>query len=192
MTLSPTSSHGTGSSSGSGTVLFDYEVTGSVKSSIDTNVDGVFASLFSGSYKVLQAFFYARSDEAATTSSLDVIFNNDTGAKYDRQTLTAANAAVSSGSVVAQAALNGSVNGANSGASMFSSHVLTVFNYAGTVGNKSALLGAGSPQTVAGAQLYIPQLWNFRSTSAVTRLKFSCTTGGVSFAIGTRLTIFGM
>ncbi|HWE83047.1 MAG TPA: hypothetical protein VG265_15450, partial [Gaiellaceae bacterium] len=44
-----------------GQLLYDYTVTGSVKASIDTDVDGSFAGLLSGAYNVLEIFIYART-----------------------------------------------------------------------------------------------------------------------------------
>lgn len=176
---------------GIGAVLYDYEVTGTDKTSIDTNVDGTTVANFAG-YNVLEVFLYSRTDESAHSSSALITLNNDTGNNYFQQEVYGFNATAGAVTSLTRAnwALSGSF-GATAEASFFGLITITIPNYLGTVGYKTAAcLTARNNATAADNQVEAFAL-SYKSTSAVSRLKATAAGASGKFKVGTRLLVYG-
>ncbi len=169
--------------------LYDYEVSGSDKASIDTFVDGVTVTDFAG-YDVLELWIAARTDAAGSSSQFEMTLNNDTGSNYDDQHEYANNTTVAAGVLLAQAKWLLDVHGSGGSADYPSIVRLTLPNYAGTVFNKVAEAVSAEVDATAGnneAQIYA---FGYRSTSAITRVKIAGA-GADKFKVGTRLIVYG-
>lgn len=182
MTLFPTSAHG--SSAGIGAVLFDSTLS-IAAASIDTGANGIAAG-----YSILEIFMLTRTDAAAGTSAVNVTFNNDTGANYDRMFVKSLNAAVSGGPTLAQTQFGLTALGNNSGANCLSVHRLTMPGYTQTTFFKelegiSASLDTGN---VANCDVWALGL-SYRSTTAISRMKVAGS--GSNLMAGNRLLIYG-
>lgn len=175
---------------GTSVLLYDYEVTGSDASSIDTNVDGAMAGLFSTDFRILEIWFYARTDEAAVRSAINVTVNNDSSSVYDLQFIDAINTTVAGNVATGQAKWQPAVAGANAAASNFSMLEFTFPNYAGTVGHKVGRIIEAVGDATATTMLIEADALRYRSTSAMTRLKFIPNTAGKKFKVGSRLSVF--
>lgn len=181
-----------------GTVLvYDYTVTGASKASIDTNVDGPYAGLFRTDLTALEGWFTSRTDEAVLLSQVDLTLNNDAGANYDRAfvaTSIASNAAVTdSGGQTGLSFQPFVVPGSSMAANVSSYMRFTVPNYANTVFYKAIEATFGCVDTVAGLthRQDLVEIFQYRSTAAVTRVAVTPDTAGKKFLVGTRLTIWG-
>lgn len=181
----------TGASPGSGgsARLYDYEVTGSDKASIDTNVDGSTVANFSG-YDVLEIWMILRTDDAAAAVNVDLIFNNDTGANYDNGVLNASNTTVSASTALAQTSLTLTAHGSGGTSGYAAVNRLSIPGYAGTVFNKTGELTYEVPDGTAGNNRLGARIIGWRSTSAITRLKVAAL-GAAKLKVGSRLLVYG-
>lgn len=187
ITIAATGSGG----SGALTLLYDYTVTGSVKASIDTNVDGAMAGLFPTSYKDLIVTMESRTDEAANISVIDMIVNNDTGTNYRRFTVDGGGSSVIAVGAFADAHWLCATAGANQTSGIAGSFELVIPNYAGTTFHKAAVFNGGVVGDSGAASQIDHYQFRWASTSAITRLKFVPDTAAKNLAIGTRLTVYG-
>ena len=176
--------------------IYDYTVTGSAKASIDTNVDGASAGLFSTSGTVLEIWFFGRTDEAVLLSSVNITFNNDTGANYDRAfvaTSTSGSTPISDGgTATASTSYQPVVAGTSMGAGVAGMVRITIPGYADTTFNKVMETFAGTVDTTAGLthRQQAANTLGYRSTSAITRVKVAPATAGKNLAVGTRLVVY--
>ncbi len=177
-------------------LLYDYEVSGSDKASIDTGVDTPQAgiagtSAFSGAYRVLEIWVYGRTDESVIPSPLDISFNNDGSSIYDNQRLTAASTTVAAGTSAGAAFYQVFIPGASSNTGNFGILRMTFPNYAGTVGHKVGELVGGYTHDVTAANFHVQiRALEYRSTSAITRMKIVPDTAAKKLKVGTRLLIY--
>ena len=179
-----------GSSSTASQLLYAYTVSGSDKASIDTAVDGSYATAsMSVAFNLMEIMIYARTDEAAVQSSAKLTFNNDTGANYDRQYQTGQNAAVTAASAVAATGVFMGATGASALAGNFGIDTIWIPNYSGTVGNKTGFVAWADTDSVAANQAVFTAAFGYRSTSAITRVKIVPGAGTV-FKVGSQLLIY--
>ena len=173
-----------------GTLVYDYTVTGADKASIDTNVDGTFAGLISNGYNLLEVFMYLRTDEAVVASAVNLNYNNDATASYERQRVRGSNVTASAGQVLADTKIQVLATGSTAGASIFGVVRMTLFNYASSVGYKPGEFTTTVPDSSTSA---IVDLWasTWLSTSAINRLAITPATAGKLLKVGSRLTIYG-
>lgn len=169
-----------------GALLFDSEVAGADAASIDTGASGIAAG-----YKVLEIWLYARTDEAVAKSVVDITLNNDSGANYDAQRITGDNATAAAGAGAGATLFQVFVPGASAAANFFGGFRITIPNYTGTVGYKFIELVGGMNDTNNANQHAAVRIFNYRSTTAISRLAVAPDTAAKKFKVGSRLTIFG-
>lgn len=182
---------GGGGGVGSTSLIYRYTVSGSAKASIDTGVDAAQAGSSDWTNgDLLEIWVYSRTDEAVVNSNLDLTFNNDTGANYDRQAITGVNTTASAGQLLAFTALNLFAAGTSTAASYFGTFKIAIPGYADTTGYKVGELYGGHNDSTAANNRLDTQVCTYKSTSAITRLKIAPTTAGKNLAIGTKLLIY--
>lgn len=170
--------------------LYDYEVTGTDKASIDTAVDGTTVANFAG-YTILEMLLYLRTDEAATTSEFYVTVNNDTAGSYDW--VVAYSAGSSAAGSEGQAGANGwdfSTAGASAAAGVCGVHRFSFPNYAGTVLDKAGEMTGGVAAQTSLQGIAATYALHYRSTSAITRLKIIPKTAAKKFKVGSRMSVY--
>ncbi len=176
---------------GANELIYRYTVTGSDKASIDTGVDTADAgSNVWTNGDLLEVFLYLRTDESAAFSQVDLTLNNDTSSIYDSIELDNANTTVGGGPHIGVANWFFGVTGASALSNLFASWMLRIPNYGGTVGHKSGRIEGGFADSTAANARNDTWTLNYRSTSAVTRLKIVPDTAGKKFKVGSQLLIY--
>jgi hypothetical protein len=133
----------------------------------------------------------ARTAAAATSDTLNLQFNGDTGSNYDRQLMSAAATTVSASEALAQtsaAIANCSGNTAPAGASgggeiVFPSYADTTFNKTAT--SRYTYVTGTATGTVLSRQIGI----NWRSTAAITSIVL---TASGNFSAGSKFQLYGI
>lgn len=145
-------------------------------------------------YQHLQLILQVRSDLAAEVDNVQLRFNGDSGANYDRQRLSANSTTVSAAAARANTSDQiGVCEAANSRASNFSPIQTFIYGYSRTDAEKhlmsqSSVLGDVSADTDLQIQ-YRGSRW--RSTSAITSIVISPVTG-TNFVSGSRFQLYGI
>ncbi len=173
-------------------LVYRYTVTGSDKTSIDTGVDTADAGSNDWTNgDLLEVYLYARTDEAANVSQIDTTFNNDSGNNYYvRRVQDPGSNTVGGGASTARANLFSNVSGASDTTSFFGFMSLSIPNYAGTVGFKVGRQEAGAPDATAGNIYWQSFIFEYGSTSAITRLKVIPDTSAKKLKVGSQLLIY--
>jgi hypothetical protein len=171
--------------------LYDYTVSGSDKASIDTQVDdgGNGAAALPTSYALLEIYIYARTDEAVELTVIDLTFNNDGGANYDREMDRSRGSTASAINSLASSNLQMVFPGASAAANVFGGARVILPNYGGTVGMKVGELVTWCPVQSTNAGIDDMAI-GYRSTSAISRAKITPDTSGKKLKVGTRLLIY--
>lgn len=160
-------------------------VTGSVAADI------TFSGIPSG-FRHLAIRIQARSDEAATLSTMMLQFNSDTGANYDwtRATFSQPGAAYADGAADTRIYV-GTLPGASAAANYAASYLIEIPNYKGTTFYKQCSSRGGYLSSTAGHGFFDQHHsgW-WRSTSAITAVKLYIVTG--NFLVGTVATLYGL
>lgn len=176
---------------GGTSLVFRYTVTGSDKLNIDTGVDTPDAG--SNDFTngdVLEIFFYSRTDETAAVSQIQFLINNDTtSGHYDEQRLGGQGSSTFATANNAGSDLFFDTSGASATANAFGSAHITIPNFMGTVGYKSAIVRAAAPDNSASHEMVISSQ-QLRSTSAITRVFFGARTSGKKLKVGSQLLIY--
>lgn len=173
--------------------LYDYAVAGSDKASIDTQVDdgGNGALALPTLYRVLEIFMVAKTDDAAATAGLNLNFNNDTGAKYDRQTVAGTNATAAAAQSAAQTAYALGAVGSGAGGSYPMAYTFVIPNYGATTFHKIGhQIDTRFDTATAGNCFIRVSTIGFRDTAAISRVKVAAQ-GAAKLKVGSRLTIYG-
>jgi hypothetical protein len=176
---------------GGSSLIYRYTVAGADKLSIDTGVDTPDAGSNDWTNgDLLEIFMSGRTDEVGIQSNIDVTFNNDTSAVYDRQyqqtnltTVTAGNAVSGSNWPLV---LRGTTGAANEAAST----IIRLPGYAGTTFVKTGDCTTAVTDSTSGNLVLLKYALGYRSTSAITRLKVICDTSGKKLKVGTQLLIY--
>jgi hypothetical protein len=146
----------------------------------------------SGSYTHLKAIVTARGDTAAADVAVQLRFNNDSGANYDKQQLSAAGAVASGSETFGATSVEiGRVPAASATANKAGQVEFTLPNYAATTFQKS--FNSVSADTTGQSASTIASIVNaclWRNTAAVTRI--TILPGAGNWIAGSRLTIYGM
>lgn len=158
-------------------------VLGSSAASVDfTSIPATFAHLL--------LVLYLRSDAGATSAALNLRLNNDSGANYDLDAISATSGAPSGADSYAGGAI--SLPGISAGtapADTFAPYLLFLPGYAGG-GNKTVVsVGGYKTGAVVGSLLTDIRTAYWRSNVAINRL--TLTTGG-NFVARSRVTVYGM
>lgn len=169
---------------GIGAVIFDSTL-GADTASIDTGAGGVTAG-----YASLVVYALVRTDDVAATSSVDIVLNNDTGAKYDRERLTGGNVSVSAAPTLAATQWSLGVHGNGGGASFPGIVRMTIPAYDATTFFKIAECLNGRNDPTAGNDATEQNVLTFRDTAAITRLKVAAQ-GAAKLKTGSRLIVYG-
>lgn len=169
--------------------LYDYEVSGSDKASIDTNVDGTTVANFTG-YDILEIWLIGRTDEAITRSSALITFNNDTGANYDIEQFRGLGTGTAAAGAVAQTSLSIELPGASASANYASTGRMSIVGYASTTFYKTMEMLTGYNHATAGSNFASLYIGSWRNTAAITRIKIAATSTN-KLKVGSRLIVYG-
>lgn len=187
---------GTSGSGGGGggsslvTLVYKFTVTGASQAAVDTGVDiASSGSLNWSGGDVLEIFWVSRTDDAGAIANINMTVNNDTGANYDLQQLHGINVTPTALTALAQTAWALSTHGAG-GASGYPGVNRIVFpDFAGTTFNKVADQTGGTTDGAAANEVVVARSLGWRSTAAITRVKFACQ-AAAKFQIGSQLLIY--
>ncbi len=175
----------------SGVVLLDdHTVSGSVLATYDTNTR--LGGNIPQTYRELRLVVDARGDTAATTTPINLRFNNDSGANYDYQ-FVQGNAAVAGAleTFAATQIVFVGMPAATAPANVSGGMELLCPNYAGTTWHKWIHGHNNIKRGTATTDLFVrTYLGNWRSTAAITRLSLTPAAG--NFAIGSRFMLYGI
>lgn len=168
------------------TELFDTTLAGAA-ATLDTGAGG-----FATTLDHLFILYIARTSEAVAVSSAAVTLNADAGASYDRQALIGAGAVASATETQAGAAIaTPLVPGASAAAGAFGMGFLLIPAYGQTTAHKAAMSGSGYGEDTAGDGRVQLISGRWRNAAAVSRVTLTAG-GGSNFAIGSRLTVYGI
>jgi hypothetical protein len=185
----PTGPTGPTGSGGSGAFVQLFDTTlAAASATIDTGANGV-----AGTANHLLIVLYLRSNASSTNDNVGLRFNNDSSAIYYQGEVNSGNGS----SPGASQQIGGTsmhlvvVCAANAPANAFSPFTISVPQYAGTVGSKSANMSGGF-QTGhgSGATQGSQQVGWWDSTAAITRIQIVASSG--QFVAGSRMTIYGL
>jgi hypothetical protein len=173
-----------GSGGGAQTQLFDSTLGGAAASFDITPISGAFNHLL--------LLIQGRGDTAATSTTVLLKFNNDGGANYDTELVTAAGAAVATGEIVAGTSAQIADITANTGpAGVFGAFALWIPNYAGATAQKNVFSTGGHKTTSLTGGIFNRNYSCFwRSAAAINRI--TLTPGAGNFVAGSRVTLYGL
>lgn len=178
---------GTPSSSRTGGLvpIFDQTLLADA-AAIDTGADAIPAA-----YSHLMIVTLFRTAQAATAGSVDVTFNADAGANYDKEEGNAIDATASAASTAAASAIRIPAAGNTLPAGVFQAGSYFLPAYRQTTAHKAleGLSGRAS-ETVAADQVTTTG-GRWRNAAAITRLTFTGV-GPSNLLAGSRVTIYGM
>lgn len=145
-----------------------------------------------GSYAHLLLVIYARGDQAAFSTNVNLRFNADSAANYDTQQVQGGAAAVTAGEqFAATSTLVTVMPAATAGANLFGATVGFIPHYAGTANNKAILsLESFKTGTISGSMSTSLLGGFWRSNAAITRITLLPASG--NFVAGTRVTLYGL
>jgi hypothetical protein len=172
-------------------LVYRYTVTGSDKASIDTGVDAPDAGSNDWTNgDVLDWYFMGRTDEAVVLSSIDFNYNNDTGNNYSFAFIDLNTSSVSGGGSHSGAAFQIISAGASAGANVAGMIHHRIPNYMGTAFYKIIESFNGTVNSTASSRNIDLEIWEYQSTSPITRLKIVPTTAGKKLKVGSQLLIY--
>ncbi len=168
-----------------------YDFTVSVaQSTVNSTVDGITVANF-GTRGMLEIFMYLRSDEVANSSNVNINFNGDSGANYDRGGVQVLNATVTGVTPVLGDTKFATVcPAASETAGIFGSIDLYCPAYADTTGQKAIRNDLVYPAQTAARVRVINGVLGYRSTSAIQSVAVSLATGTAKFIAGSRVQVF--
>jgi hypothetical protein len=170
-------------------LLYNYTCA-AAKASIDTNVDGPLANLFTQSFNVLEVWMLLRTDEATTLSRCDVWLNNDSGNNYDDAYIGNNANATQAGTNIALPGLNPQVPGSSSDAAKFSVVRFSIPFYSQTTAHKT-IEGTEAHVETANSRIWVVT-WGltWRNTAAVNRISVQPHTAGKNLVTGSSLLVY--
>lgn len=160
-------------------VLFESTITGVDAASIDTGVNGI-----AGGYRRLEVEMLSRTDEAGALVAVNITFNNDGSAIYDRITTAL-------GFVVGDTKLPVNTHGSGGLANNPGIVRLFVPDYAQTTFNKVGRGFAGVPDSTGAFETAVGFVFGYRSTTAISQLKVAAV-GAAKLKVGSHLVIYGV
>lgn len=177
---------------GQSVLLYDYEVSGSDKASIDTGADtpqaGIAGTSAFPGLRILEVWICARTDAAGAAAAMNITLNNDGTGIYDVQRVQGNNATSAISAAINQTEWQVTAHGSG-GSGEPAVGRLTIPNYAGTVFSKTAEFTGAVPDSTAANEIVNIRALGYRSTSAITRLKVAAT-GSEKLKVGSRLMIY--
>lgn len=169
----------------SGLVKLFSSTLGASASSIDTGANGI-----ASGHAHLVVFAVLQTDEAVTRSVCTWTFNNDSGANYDRQFLSASSTAVAGGAQIAQTGMGVFAHGAAGTAQYPGLHQWFIPQYTGTSFFKLALMYAMVADATAAQNQAELDTFGYRSTSAISRMAVAAP-AGKNLVAGSTVEIYG-
>lgn len=171
-------------------VLDDLTVTGSALASYDTQTRSI---TIPQTYKELRLSVVARSTDAAANVGLSIQFNGDTAANYDWNRVVGQAATASAAETIGASNIGVGLMAAGGASSAQKAGICEIYipEYAGTTWHKMAYGKSFTMWgTTTGSNWVAGYGGIWKSTSAITRITAFPSAG--SFAIGTRLTLYGV
>lgn len=147
-------------------------------------------SSISGAYKDLIISSSARGSTAATTVGLNLTFNGDTGANYDRQRAGAINAAADGAQGVGVNNIPLAVTGSSAPSNVPCLNIGTIVQYADTTFHKTCYFDYAFKTANSSGGIQNQSMAGFwRSTSAITSMTFTLVSG--TFVSGSTIYLYG-
>jgi hypothetical protein len=169
----------------------DYEsiATVTVGAGGQSSID--FTSI-SSAYKHLQIRYLSRSSRAATTDSVSIRFNSDTGSNYARHYLYGDGASASAGASTTQTSANiGTQAAASAAANIFGVGVIDILDYTSTNKNKTVRCLSGDDFNGSGDIQLTSGLY-FATPAAITSLTLLAQGGSANFAQYSSFALYGV
>lgn len=171
-------------------LVYKYTVAGSDKASIDTGADTADAGTNSwSSGDVLEIFLVGRTDESSTVVNTNFTVNNDTGSNYDIQNDTGLTNTPSSNASIGTTAWVVAMSAASATSGRAGSAHIVIPNFTGTTFWKEATMVQGSNDGTAANQRAVNSGLCWRSTSAITRVKWAAA-GAAKLVVGSQMLIY--
>jgi hypothetical protein len=150
-----------------------------------------FAGIPSG-YKHLQIRYLSRSSRAATTDSVSIRFNSDTGSNYARHYLYGDGATASAGASTSQTSSNiGTQSAASATASIFGVGVIDVLDYASANKNKTVRCLSGADLNGSG-DIQLSSGLYFATPAAITSITLLAQGGSANFVQYSSFALYGV
>jgi hypothetical protein len=149
-----------------------------------------FSSL--GAYTHLEILWSARGTEVAFSTNMDLTFNGDTGANYDRQLLSGNATTVAAAEAIAAAnAVIGAIPAASGATDMAGTGVLRIFDYRGTTFQKGGISNENLHRGVLTTGIFTRQFSiGWRNTAAITSVTITLAAG--NFVAGSKFSLYGI
>lgn len=157
-----------------------------------TGTGTVTFSSIPGTYRDLRVVIRGRGTQAAGETGVTMIFNGDTGANYNRQTMNADFTTLSATSSAGSNSVPvGNLAAGSSPSDRSSSIELRIYDYRGTTFQKQVqgLAGSSDADTAGGQALGVRSA-TWRSTAAITQIDISLAAG--NYVAGTVVSLYGI
>lgn len=149
-------------------------------------------SSIAATYRDLRLVIRGRGTSASASVAVTITFNNDTGANYDYERVSAVSNAVSAIGLTAQNSINfGGIAAASATADVADAMIVDIFDYRGTTFQKAANSRSGTKTGTAAANLATEAKsgW-WRSTAAINRVDVILSAG--NFTTGSVVSLYGV
>lgn len=175
----------TPASAGATAQLFDSTLSGAA-ASIDSGANGIAQTA-----STLLIVILARTTQAVVTSTVQLRFNGDSGANYDRAQMSSTAGAAPAGATAAGGTnIDPPVPGSSVGANTFASWMIWVPAYTQTTAHKMLSGTGGWAEATATNDVIASTTGKWRNTAAITQV--SITAGSGNLVAGSRLTVYGL
>jgi hypothetical protein len=145
-----------------------------------------------GTYSHLQIRYLSRSSRSATTDSVSIRFNSDTGSNYARHFLYADGSTASAGASTSQTSANiGTQAAASAAANTFGVGVIDVLDYASANKNKTIRCLSGDDFNGSGDIQLTSGLY-FATPAAVTSITLLAQGGSANFSQYSSFALYGV
>lgn len=177
-----------GSSAGATTTIFHQQLTSSAPTM------GTAAGVIPASFAHFQVVARLRTDRAVVNDIAVITMNGDSGANYDRASVTWTGIAIAFSSTYATTGMVLDCLGASADANRFATIQAVFVDYTDPSSFKNAQavgaeIGAAADANV---RLSLTTDWTWKSTAAINQITLTPQTGGVNFVAGSSLTIYGI
>lgn len=140
---------------------------------------------------VLLAYADLRTDEAAVQSTVGLTVNGDSGTNYDSNRIEVQNASVSGATGAGAASVILVAAAASTSAGVATPMRIVMPTYSGSTFFKNGLIDLGIPDETAANMVWFARQFQWRGTSAVSRLTLSIVSGsGQKFLAGSALYVY--
>lgn len=177
-----------GSTIGASTTIFHQQLAAPSRT-IDTGANAIPAT-----FAHFQIICRLRTTQAVVNDIGVITMNGDTGANYDRASVTWNGTGVSFSSTYATTGMTMDALGASAGASRFATIFATFADYTDPSSFKNGQATGAEIGTPAdgNVRLSLTTDWTWKSTAAINRITITPLTAAVNWDIGTSMTILGI